>query len=129
MTWHSVCDGLHQVYPSVCLPSFQFTVQWSSAPASSLLSLDVMLKNADYKTQSVITLGSGSDKIISQLQVSTRVSSHVFIFGISYSSQKAVRGSNTRSCKRSETLFKSLLFWQAGEVNWLAVEVLSPCRK
>ena len=34
-----------------------------------------------------------------------------------------------RSCKRSETLFKSLLFWLAGEVSWLAVEVLSPCRK
>ena len=30
---------------------------------------------------------------------------------------------------RSETLFKSLLFWLAGEVSWLAVEVLSPCRK
>ena len=34
-----------------------------------------------------------------------------------------------RSCKRSKTLFKSLLFWLAGEVSWLAVEVLSPCRK
>ena len=34
-----------------------------------------------------------------------------------------------RSCKRSGTLFKSLLFWLAGEVNWLAVEVLSPCQK
>ena len=40
----------------------------------------------------------------------------------------------SRSCKRSETLFKSLLFWLAGEVSWLAgevswlaVEVLSPC--
>ena len=32
-----------------------------------------------------------------------------------------------RSCKRSETLFKSLLFWLAREVSWLAVEVLSPC--
>ena len=37
--------------------------------------------------------------------------------------------SRPRSCKRSETLFKSLLFWLAGEVSWLAVEVLSPCRK
>ena len=27
---------------------------------------------------------------------------------------------------RSETLFKSLLYWLAGEVSWLAVEVLSP---
>ena len=36
---------------------------------------------------------------------------------------------NTRSCKRSETLFKSLLFWLAGEVSLLAVEVLSPYRK
>ena len=35
----------------------------------------------------------------------------------------------SRSYKRSETLFKSLLFWLAGEVSWLAVEVLSPCRK
>ena len=35
----------------------------------------------------------------------------------------------SRSCKRSETLFKSLLFWLAGEVNWPAVEVLSPCQK
>ena len=26
-----------------------------------------------------------------------------------------------RSCKRSKTLFKSLLFWLAGEVSWLAV--------
>ena len=34
-----------------------------------------------------------------------------------------------RSCKRNETLFKSLLFWLAGEVSWLAVEVLSPCQK
>ena len=34
-----------------------------------------------------------------------------------------------RSCKRSGTLFKSLLFWLAGEVSWLAVEVLSPCQK
>ena len=34
-----------------------------------------------------------------------------------------------RSCKRSKTLFKSLLFWLAGEVSWLAVEVLSPCQK
>ena len=34
-----------------------------------------------------------------------------------------------RSCKRSETLFKALIFWLAGEVNWLAVEVLSPCQK
>ena len=33
----------------------------------------------------------------------------------------------SRSCKRSET--KSLLFWLAGEVSWLAVVVLSPCRK
>ena len=33
-----------------------------------------------------------------------------------------------RSCKRSRTLFKSLLFWLAGEVSWLAVEVLSPCQ-
>ena len=32
-----------------------------------------------------------------------------------------------RSFKRSGTLFKSLLFWLAGEVSWLAVEVLSPC--
>ena len=37
--------------------------------------------------------------------------------------------SRPRSCKRSETLFKSLLFWLAGEVSWLAVEVLSPCQK
>ena len=36
---------------------------------------------------------------------------------------------NTRSCKRSEALFKSLLFWLAGEVSWLAVEGLSPCQK
>ena len=28
-----------------------------------------------------------------------------------------------RSCKRCETLFKSLLFWLAGEVSWLAGEV------
>ena len=34
-----------------------------------------------------------------------------------------------RSCKRSETLYKSLLFWLAGEVSWLALEVLSSCRK
>jgi len=34
-----------------------------------------------------------------------------------------------RSCKRSETLFKSLHFWLAGEVSCLAVEVLSPCQK
>ena len=34
-----------------------------------------------------------------------------------------------RSLKRSETLFKSLLFWLPGEVSWLAVEVLSPCQK
>ena len=34
-----------------------------------------------------------------------------------------------RSFKRSGTLFKSLLFWLAGEVSWLALEVLSPCRK
>ena len=33
----------------------------------------------------------------------------------------------SRSCKRSGTLCKSLLFWLAGEVSWLAVEVLSPC--
>ena len=32
-----------------------------------------------------------------------------------------------RSCKRSRTLFKSLLFWLVGEVSWLAEEVLSPC--
>ena len=25
-------------------------------------------------------------------------------------------------------MFKSLLFWLAGEVTWLAVEVLSPCQ-
>ena len=30
---------------------------------------------------------------------------------------------HSRSCKRSETLFKSLLFWLAREVSWLAVEV------
>ena len=35
----------------------------------------------------------------------------------------------SRFCKRSGTFFKSLLFWLAGEVNWLAVEVLSPCQK
>ena len=35
----------------------------------------------------------------------------------------------SRSCKRSETLFKSLLFWLAGEVSCLAKEALSPCRK
>ena len=38
-------------------------------------------------------------------------------------------GSGTRSCKRSGTLFKSLLLWLAGEVSWLAEEVLSPCQK
>ena len=37
--------------------------------------------------------------------------------------------SKVRSCKRSKTLFKSLLFWLAGEVSWLDVELLSPCRK
>ena len=37
--------------------------------------------------------------------------------------------SDARSCKRSETLFKSLLFWLAGEVSCLAVEVLFPCQK
>jgi len=37
--------------------------------------------------------------------------------------------SRPRSCKRSKTLFKSLLFWLAGEVSWLAVEVISPCKK
>ena len=31
-------------------------------------------------------------------------------------------GLKARSCKRSETLFKSLLFWLAGELSWLAVE-------
>ena len=36
---------------------------------------------------------------------------------------------SARSCKRSKTLFKSLLFWLAGDVSWLAVEVLSPCQK
>ena len=36
---------------------------------------------------------------------------------------------NTRSYKRSETLFKSLLFWLAREVSWLAVEILSRCQK
>ena len=35
----------------------------------------------------------------------------------------------TRSCKRSGTVFKSLLCWLAGEVSWLAVEVLSSCQK
>ena len=34
-----------------------------------------------------------------------------------------------RFCKRSDTLFKSLLFLLAGEVSWLAVEALSPCQK
>ena len=38
-------------------------------------------------------------------------------------------GMGTRSCKRSKTLFKSLLFWLAGEVSWLAAKVLSPCQK
>ena len=31
----------------------------------------------------------------------------------------------SRSCKRSGTLFKSLLFWLAGEVSWLAVDCRS----
>ena len=35
----------------------------------------------------------------------------------------------SRSCKRNKTLFRSLLFWLAGEVSWLAVEVLSQCQK
>ena len=35
----------------------------------------------------------------------------------------------SRSCKRSKTLFKSLLFWLAGELSWLAVKVLFPCQK
>ena len=34
-------------------------------------------------------------------------------------------GVNARSCKRSGTLFKSLLFWLAREVSWLALEVLN----
>ena len=34
-----------------------------------------------------------------------------------------------RSCKRSGTLVKSLLFWLAGKVSWPAEEVFSPCRK
>ena len=34
-----------------------------------------------------------------------------------------------RSCKWSKTLLKSLLFLLAGEVSWLAVEVLSQCQK
>ena len=38
-------------------------------------------------------------------------------------------GLRPRSCKRSGTLFISLLFWLAGEVSWLAVEVLAPFRK
>ena len=38
-------------------------------------------------------------------------------------------GLKSRFYKRSETLFKSLLFWLAEEVSWLAVEVLSPCQK
>ena len=33
---------------------------------------------------------------------------------------------NPRTCKRSENLFKSLLFWLAGKVSWLPVEVVSP---
>jgi len=43
--------------------------------------------------------------------------------------QKFVSLLQARSCKRSETLFKSLHFWLAGEVSCLAVEVLSPCQK
>ena len=34
-----------------------------------------------------------------------------------------------RSCKRIESLLKSLLFWLVGDVSWLDVEVLSPCWK
>ena len=33
-----------------------------------------------------------------------------------------IKGAASWSCKRSETLFKSLLFWLAGEVSWLAVQ-------
>ena len=53
------------------------------------------------------------------------------IFGGEQSSLKLklLLFSKARSCKRSGTLFKSLLFWLAGEVSWLAVEVLSPCWK
>jgi len=36
---------------------------------------------------------------------------------------------HARFCKRSETSFKSLLFWLAGELSWLAVKVLFPCQK
>ena len=32
------------------------------------------------------------------------------------------------SVKRSKTFFRSLLFCLTGEVSWLAVEVLSPCK-
>ena len=38
------------------------------------------------------------------------------------------RESWPRSCKSRETLFISRLFWLAGEVSWLAEEVLSPCQ-
>ena len=38
-------------------------------------------------------------------------------------------GLKSRFYKRSETLFKSLLFWLAGEVSWLAVGVLCLSRK
>ena len=41
---------------------------------------------------------------------------------------KQARIVKSRSWRRSGTSFKSLLFWLAGEVSWLAVEVLSPCR-
>ena len=41
----------------------------------------------------------------------------------------SMKSTKSRSCKRSGTMFKSLLFWLAGEVSWLAVEVLSPYQK
>ena len=49
---------------------------------------------------------------------------HSFLMLGAHKSYKNLIG--PRFCKRSKTLFKSLLFWLARKVSWLAVEVLSP---
>ena len=54
--------------------------------------------------------------VVSQQLFFTNTQCETFLFQI----QGLVKGAE---------LFKSLLFWLAGEVSWLAIEVLSPCQK
>ena len=94
-------------YPNREIPSLTLVAMWQSRVIANR-------KYSTWQKNRLLHKGAGPISIVSYNRRQS-------------STKQPHRPKNPRSCKRSETLFKSLLFWLAGEVSWLAVEVLSPC--